>query len=171
MYTIILMDACGIVMGNTGAASCMCAIYGIVSCSQSLCVCSTCAHSLQVSVRVGQSVGIFAITCSHFSRCIPALICADVLAVSAQYIQSMLLQRGSKTALLPLPVDVGLTAAAKLGSSMLEFAVLLTGQCCSSTLFVCSLLRSPSAGALNVGSSCHTFQAGLSAMKPSDCSS
>lgn len=49
-------------------------------------------------------------------------------AVSAQYIQSMLLQRGSKTALLPLPVDIGLTAASKLGSCMLEFAVILTGQ-------------------------------------------
>ncbi len=48
-------------------------------------------------------------------------------AVSAQYIQSMLLQRGSKTALLPLPVDIGLTAASKLGSCMLEFAVILTG--------------------------------------------
>ncbi len=55
------------------------------------------------------------------------LTCVVWPAVSAQYIQSMLLQRGSKTALLPLPVDISLTAASKLGSCMLEFAVLLTG--------------------------------------------
>lgn len=62
-------------------------------------------------------------------RCgsLQGLMCVVWPAVSAQYIQSMLLQRGSKTALLPLPVDVGLTAAAKLGSCMLEFAVVLTG--------------------------------------------
>lgn len=54
--------------------------------------------------------------------------------VSAQYIQSMLLQRGSQTALLPLPVDMGLTAAAKLGSSMLLFAITFTGQLCTAAL-------------------------------------
>ena len=58
---------------------------------------------------------------------VQGLTCVVWPAVSAQYIQSMLLQRGSKTALLPLPVDVGLTAASKLGSCMLEFAVILTG--------------------------------------------
>ena len=54
--------------------------------------------------------------------------------MSAQYIQSMLLQRGSQTALLPLPVDIGLTAAAKLGSSMLLFAITFTGQLCTAAL-------------------------------------
>ena len=99
------------------------------------------------------------------------LMCGAVLAVSAQYIQSMLLQRGSKTALLPLPLDIGLTAAAKLGSSMLEFAVLFTGQHFSSAIFASSLPTFPPAGVWGGASSCHSFQAGLPAMRQSSCSS
>ena len=93
------------------------------------------------------------------------LMCDAVLAVSAQYIQSMLLQRGSKTALLPLPLDIGLTAAAKLGSSMLEFAVLFKGQHFSSAIVASSLRTLPPAGALGGASSCHSFQAGLPARR------
>ncbi len=96
------------------------------------------------------------------------LMCDAVLAVSAQYIQSMLLQRGSKTALLPLPLDIGLTAAAKLGSSMLEFAVVFTGQHFSSAILASFLPTFPSAG---ISSGANSFQACLPAMLQSSRSS
>ena len=108
---------------------------------------------------------------SHLSSGLSGLMCGAVLAVSAQYIQSMLLQRGSRTALLPLPMDIGLTAAAKLGSSMLEFAVVLTGQRCVTALLASHLLTSPPAETLAVGSSCRSCLAGLPAMQQSSRSS
>jgi hypothetical protein len=71
---------------------------------------------------------------SRPARVLHSLMGLVLCAASAQYIQSMLLQRGSQTALLPLPVDIGLTAAAKLGSSMLLFGITFTGERCTAAL-------------------------------------
>ena len=103
-------------------------------------VCAETVHMLNGLQGWIKAFASVAITCIALQQVeLIGLMYGAVLAVSAQYIQSMLLQRGSKTALLPLPLDIGLTAAAKLGSSMLEFAVLFTGQHFSSAIFASAL--------------------------------
>ena len=61
------------------------------------------------------------------------------------YVQGLLLQRSSKSDVLPLPVELTVLVLSKLGVTMLQFGITLDGECHPSPGMCCVLKQTQSA--------------------------